>query len=74
MALRRQPPPPEPCGCEQRIGELERTVAALARAAARNGAADDAYLLPGNRVIHNQPDAAVIRAAACQGRAAGLEG
>jgi hypothetical protein len=30
MALRRQPPTPEPCGCEQRIAELEQTIAALA--------------------------------------------
>ena len=42
----------------------ETVVAALARAAIRNGGGDDAYILPGNRAINNRPDAAVIRKAA----------
>jgi hypothetical protein len=70
MALRQKQPPAaaEPCTCAGRLAELEAAVAALARAALRNGGGDDAYMLPGNRAINNQPDAAVIRAAASQGQ------
>lgn len=64
MALRRQQPPPEPCGCEQRITELEAAVAALARTAVRVGHATDVCALPGNRTLDNRLDAAIIRTAA----------
>ena len=63
--MRRKPPDgPRPCACDGRLAELEAAVAALARLAIRNGGGDDAYMLPGNRAINNQPDAAVIRKAA----------
>jgi hypothetical protein len=70
MALRRKQPPaaPAPCACAERVAELEAAVAALARHAARNGAAANVYELPGNRVIRNEADAAAIRAAARQGQ------
>lgn len=68
MALRRQPPAPEPCGCEQRIAELEQAIAALARYAARTGGAAEVYLLPGNQRIDNRADAALIRKALAQRR------
>ena len=67
MALRsgrKQLAAPPPCACAERVAELEAAVAALARAAIRNGGGDDAYMLPGNRAINNQADAAVIRKAA----------
>jgi len=68
MALRRrQPEPvPEPCGCEQRIAELEQAVAALARAAVLGELAPDVRQLPGNHRVDNRADAAVIRAAGWQ--------
>ena len=69
MALRRKPGPlPPACECAERVAELEAAVAALARAAIRNGGGDDAYMLPGNRAINNRPDAAIIREAARQGQ------
>ena len=66
MALRQKQPPAaaEPCACAERVAELEAVVAALARAAIRNGGGDEAFMLPGNRAINNRPDAAVIRKAA----------
>ena len=66
MALRQRQPRAEtqPCDCAERVAELEAVVAALARAAIRNGGGDNAYMLPGGRAINNQPDAAVIRKAA----------
>jgi hypothetical protein len=57
-------PEPAPCGCAERLAELMAAVAALARYATRNGATNDVYLLPGNRVIRNHADAAVISKAA----------
>ena len=65
-ARRKQEPPagPQPCVCAERVAELEAAVAALARHAARNGATANVYVLPGNRVIRNEADAAVIRKAA----------
>lgn len=66
MALRRQPPPPEPCGCGQEIAELRQIIAALARAAVRTGHATAVYELPGNRRMDNQADATLIGRAAQQ--------
>lgn len=64
---KRQPGPeaaPPACDCAARVAELEETVAALARAAVRQGAAPDAYQLHGQGAVDNRPDAAVIRSAA----------
>lgn len=68
MARKPQPTGPQPCACAERVAELEAAVAALARAAFRNGGTDDVYVLTGGRAFDNRPDATVIRAAARQGQ------
>jgi hypothetical protein len=61
---RSKPQPAAPaCDCTERLAQLEETVAALARAAARAGHAREVLDTP-RGAIANHSDAALIRAAA----------